>query len=119
MDNLIINRPNYVSESEMVAVFAVALIMKRRRRRVIKPRIWSRSWVLQRQIQGAYANLCRELEVGDMSAFTNFTRLSPVLFHHLEDLVRPLIQKTNTNYRDCISAGERLMITLRFLATGE
>ena len=66
MDNLIINRPNYVSESEMVAVFAVALIMKRRRRRVIKPRIWSRSWVLQRQKQGAYANLCRELEVGDI-----------------------------------------------------
>ena len=70
MDNLIINRPNYVSESEMVAVFAVALIMKRRRRRVIKPRIWSRSWVLQRQKQGAYGNLCRELEVGDMSAFS-------------------------------------------------
>ena len=66
MDNFIINRPNYVSESEMVAVFAVALIMKRRRWRVIKPRIWSRSWVLQRQKQGAYANLCRELEVGDI-----------------------------------------------------
>ncbi|CAL8235088.1 unnamed protein product [Boreogadus saida] len=40
----------------------------------------------QRQKQGAYANLCRELDIGDMSAFTNCTRLSPVLFHHLEDL---------------------------------
>ncbi|XP_033988010.1 putative nuclease HARBI1 [Trematomus bernacchii] len=40
-------------------------------------------------------------------------------FHMLKELITPLIQRQNTNYRDCISVGERLMVTLRFLATGE
>ncbi|KAK1900112.1 Protein ALP1-like [Dissostichus eleginoides] len=40
-------------------------------------------------------------------------------FHTLKELITPLIQRENTNYRDCISVGERLMVTLRFLATGE
>ncbi|XP_062389288.1 uncharacterized protein LOC134077601 [Sardina pilchardus] len=34
-------------------------------------------------------------------------------------MVTPLINRKNTNFRDCISPGERLMVTLRFLATGE
>uniref|UniRef100_A0A671KY09 DDE Tnp4 domain-containing protein n=1 Tax=Sinocyclocheilus anshuiensis TaxID=1608454 RepID=A0A671KY09_9TELE len=42
----------------------------------------------------------------------------PVQFHMLKELISPIIQRQNTNYRDCISVGERLMITLRFLATG-
>ncbi|XP_039641322.1 protein ALP1-like [Perca fluviatilis] len=37
----------------------------------------------------------------------------------LEELIRPIIQRRNTNFRDCISVGERLMVTLRFLSTGE
>ncbi|XP_033971401.1 uncharacterized protein LOC117470684 [Trematomus bernacchii] len=37
----------------------------------------------------------------------------------LEELITPIIQRENTNYRDCISVGTRLMVTLRFLATGE
>lgn len=32
--------------------------------------------------------------------------------------VAPLIQKANTTYRESISAEERLMVTLRYLATG-
>uniref|UniRef100_A0A671UPW4 DDE Tnp4 domain-containing protein n=1 Tax=Sparus aurata TaxID=8175 RepID=A0A671UPW4_SPAAU len=42
----------------------------------------------------------------------------PAQFQMLEELVRPIIQRKNTNYRDSISGGERLMVTLRFLATG-
>ncbi|KAF3835412.1 hypothetical protein F7725_027970, partial [Dissostichus mawsoni] len=37
----------------------------------------------------------------------------------MEELITPLIQRQNTNYRDYISVGERLMVTLQFLATGE
>uniref|UniRef100_A0A8C2IPC7 DDE Tnp4 domain-containing protein n=1 Tax=Cyprinus carpio TaxID=7962 RepID=A0A8C2IPC7_CYPCA len=40
-------------------------------------------------------------------------------FNTLKELNTPIIQRKNTNYRDCISVGEHLMITLRFLATGE
>ncbi|KAF7703757.1 hypothetical protein HF521_022764 [Silurus meridionalis] len=37
----------------------------------------------------------------------------------LKELLTPLIQRQNTNYRDSISVEERLVITLHFLATGE
>lgn len=80
---------------------------------------WVKSWILQQQAQGAFPNLCRELETNETSDFKNFARFFPVQFHVLEELVSPIIQRQNTNYRDCISVGKRLMITLRFLATGE
>lgn len=58
-----------------------------------------------------------ELETNETSDFKNFARLFPVQFHVLKEFVSPIIQRQNANYY-CISVGERLMITLRFLATG-
>ncbi|XP_051536726.1 uncharacterized protein LOC127430744 [Myxocyprinus asiaticus] len=80
---------------------------------------WVKSWTLQRQAQGAFPNLCRVLELTDTSDLKNFAWLFPVQFHMLKELISPIIQRQNRNYRDCISVGERLMITLRFLETGE
>ena len=45
--------------------------------------------------------------------------MSPERFDHLLRLVGPLITKKNTRFRDAIPAGERLAITLRFLASGD
>ena len=45
--------------------------------------------------------------------------MSPDRFDHLLGLVEPLITKQTTNFHQPISAGERLSLTLRFLATGE
>ena len=45
--------------------------------------------------------------------------MSPERFDHLLSLVSPLITKQNTNLRKAIPAGERLALTLRFLAAGE
>ncbi|KAI5101905.1 protein ALP1-like isoform X2 [Silurus meridionalis] len=53
------------------------------------------------------------------SDFKHFTLVFPVQFHMLKELLTPLIQRQNTNYRDSISVEERLVITLHFLATGE
>jgi len=74
---------------------------------------------MQREKQGAYPNLCKELNSEDAPAFANFARFAPPAFKHLLTMVTPLIARKNTNFRDCISPGERLMVTLRFLATGE
>ena len=49
----------------------------------------------------------------------NFARFAPQAFEELLTMVTPLIARKNTNFRDSISPGERLMVTLRFLATGE
>lgn len=40
------------------------------------------------------------------------------VFDHLVDLVTPMIKKNDTNFRDSISAGERLAVTLHYLSTG-
>ena len=45
--------------------------------------------------------------------------MSPERFDHLLGLVENSITKEDTNFRKAISAGERLAVTLRFLASGE
>ena len=45
--------------------------------------------------------------------------MSPERFECLLKMVGPAIQKNNTNFRESISAEERLVATLRFLATGD
>lgn len=92
---------------------------KNRARKIRRKRTkWVKAWILQKQAHGAFPNLCRELELDETSDFKNFARLFPTQFNTLKELISPIIQRRNTNYRDCISVGERLMITLRFLATG-
>uniref|UniRef100_A0A8C4EEK2 DDE Tnp4 domain-containing protein n=1 Tax=Dicentrarchus labrax TaxID=13489 RepID=A0A8C4EEK2_DICLA len=57
---------------------------------------WVKSWISQREAQGAFPNLCREMDEPD--DFKNVAWLFPAQFHMLEDLVRPNIQRCNTNY---------------------
>ena len=47
-----------------------------------------------------------------------YLRMSKERFDHLLSLVIEKITKKNTNMREAISAEERLVITLRYLATG-
>ena len=52
-------------------------------------------------------------------SFYRYLRMSPERFDALLGLVEPLISKQRTNFREPISAAERLSVTLRSLATGE
>ena len=45
--------------------------------------------------------------------------MSPDRFEHLLSLVAPLISKQTTRFRKPVSAEQRLVVTLRYLATGE
>ena len=45
--------------------------------------------------------------------------MSPERFEHLLSLVGPVIQKQDTHLRESISAEERLVVTLRFLSSGD
>ena len=63
--------------------------------------------------------LLRHLETNEPSDFKNYLRMENHLFHQLLNLVRPHIEKQNTVMRESISAEERLVATLRFLATGQ
>ncbi|XP_053663552.1 uncharacterized protein LOC128712690 [Anopheles marshallii] len=48
-----------------------------------------------------------------------FLRMTKEDFDYLLSLIGPKIQRLDTHMRESITAQERLMITLRFLATGE
>lgn len=83
-----------------------------------KERIWSRAWLLRRKRLGCYENLMRELALEDHNGYRQWIRMDTAAFEELLGLVRPLITKNDTNFREAIDAGERLAITLRYLAEG-
>ncbi len=96
----------------LLLLMSLRVILRMKRRRIKRKRLWVKPWLLQQGRRGAYLNLCRELQSQD------FARMVPNQFKHLLQMVTPIIQRQNTNFRDAISPGERLMITIRFLATG-
>ena len=61
----------------------------------------------------------KELEMIDTSSYRNFVRMDVATFEELLCKVAPLITHADTNMRQAITAGERLAVTLRFLATGK
>lgn len=69
--------------------------------------------------QGCFENLMRELALEDAEAYRSWIRMDTATFEELLGKVRPLITKQDTTFRQAIPAGERLAITLRYLATGE
>ncbi len=77
-----------------------------------------RPTVARRPQQGAFANLFREIRVqeGD-DYFSNYARMSRQSFEKLLSLVGHRLQR-RVSPRGCVSPEERLLVTLRYLATG-
>lgn len=53
-----------------------------------------------------------------VGTFRNYFRMDNTTFQELLEKVSPLIVKQDTNFRKAIPPEERLMVTLRYLATG-
>lgn len=81
--------------------------------------VWVRNWVTRRSEFGFYHQLLVELEMEEPHLCKKFLRMNINDFNHLLELVTPLISKEDTTMRKSISAGERLALTLRFLASGD
>lgn len=75
--------------------------------------------LMQREKSSAHATLVKSLQQNDERWFFDYMRMSPQKFQELLSMVESLISKQDTNWRRCISASERLSLTLRHLATGE
>ncbi|KAJ6649068.1 Protein ALP1-like, partial [Pseudolycoriella hygida] len=85
--------------------------LKRRKRR------WGVHPINQmRKELGHFENLVNEMLIHDHDKFFNFTRMSPNIFDVLLDLISPKITKFAPN---AIPSKFRLLLTLRFLATGD
>lgn len=111
------------SNSSIAAVLGAAyLLLEDDEKEEKRPRprsVWVHDWIKKRDTEGFYVKLLRELRSNQPQHYRNFVRMSGDDFDFLLNLVTPLIQKQETPMRKPISAGERLALTLRFLATGE
>ena len=81
--------------------------------------MWVRPWLLQREERGAYHNIMAELYATDIPGFTNLMRMTPEFFEMIKTRLEPRLARQATNYRAPISVGEKLALTIRYLATGE
>ena len=78
--------------------------------------MWVRQWLLQREERGAYHNIMAELYATDIPRFTNFMRMTPEFFEMIKTRLEPHLARQATNYRAPISVGEKLALTIRYLA---
>lgn len=101
----------------LAAQFVITNKEKRTKRR--RRSIWVHNWVQRRAEHGCYAQLLRELQDEVPHLYQNFLRMNIADFNNLLNMVSPLIKKEDTTMRISISPGERLAVTLRFLATGD
>ena len=81
--------------------------------------MWVRPWLLQREERGAYHNIMADLYATDIPGFTNYMRMAPEFFEMIKTRLEPHLARQATNYRAPISVGEKLALTIRYLATGE
>lgn len=91
-----------------LTVLSTCSVQKKKRKH------WCKKWLLLRKTL-SHANLLKELEPDD---YKNYLRIDESVFEDLLQTVTPLIEKKSILMRDTVSARERLIVTLRFLATG-
>ena len=82
-------------------------------------RFWVRKIFQERKKYGLYHILTDELRLFDKDYFFRFVRMTPQRFEHLLSLVGPHLQRTTMKMIEPISPAVRLLLTLRFLASGE
>ena len=104
-------------EAKLAAAVYVALALNKRRK--VKRKCWVKNWVRRRDRQGAYTQFIYELQLEDAQQFRNFTRMSAVKVQRLVNMLGPVIDKQGRAMRNAISVEERVIVTLRFLATGK
>ena len=69
--------------------------------------------------RGAYHSIMAELYATDIPGFTNYMRMTPESFEMIKTRLKPCVARQATNYTTAISVGEKLALTIRYMATGE
>ena len=96
--------------SEEEDVF-LCYVNKYRKRKRAKRRFWVHPYLKINNDKRLFIAAKQMTESDDK--FRSFYRMSKATFNELLQIVAPLIQKQNTNMRECVSPAERIMITLR------
>lgn len=103
------------------ALIVINIIKKRKQQKALQKRKhrWWIKELYRNRIQHGCEHLLLDMTFEGGDSFQNFTRMSTDDFELLLTMVTPLIEKRDTNFRCAISARERLVVTLRYLASGD
>lgn len=102
-----------LSKLQKVAIgVAISSTVTRKRRK--KRSLWAEEIYRQRK---TFTPL-KMIKVLSSKHFRTYLRMNEECFSQLLSMVRPLIEKQDTILREAVSAEERIIATLRFLASG-
>ena len=113
------------SQIENTILIAKAKLRQRERQRkkiVSTPKkrtIWVRKWLTRRPDLGQYARLMDELKKEDVKGFCNFLRMDYEIYQEILTCIEHRINPNKLMYRKPLTAGIKLAITLRYLASGD
>lgn len=105
------SKRNFVDMAILAAYILESSVEDNQDYKVRKRCVWRRNWLKLREKEGFCAK--------EPHIFQNVVRMSADQFDQLLELVEPHISKSDTKMRNRISASDRLVLTLRYLATGE
>lgn len=108
-----------ILQKKNAAAILMAIILKRRKDRKLRKRLWVRQWIQRRILENTAHKLIQDLRNEQTDEFIRYFRMTPEQFDILLEKVTPAIQKRDTNMRLAISAEIRLAITLRYLSSGD
>nr|XP_009860200.1 uncharacterized protein LOC104266219 [Ciona intestinalis] len=83
-----------------------------------KRSVWVDEMFKERDTKSEFILVDELLSRSDEEKFRQYARMTPDQFFYLLQQLTPVIQKQHTNFRKPISPKQRLILTLRFLATG-
>ena len=89
-----------------------------RQRPTRRHNMWVRSWLLQIEERGGPTTTLW-LYATDIPGFTNYMRMTPEFFEMIKTRLEQHLARQTTNSRAPINVGEKLALTIRYLATGE
>lgn len=114
----------WCDEDLQAAAAAIVIILQKPKKKRVR-KCWTRPSLLDRKSHGVI-HVLNSLKKDDIISecidngyVKKFCRMSSTDLERLLCKISPLIQKEDTNYRAAISSLERLLLTLRFLATGD
>ena len=115
--DLSLEQPRFAASCLLLAV----IIRRRRHRQFLPTRWWVRPFYQVRQQRGGFKEYL-EMRTIDTDLHFKYIRMSPVLFDRLLSLIQPFL-RTRRRYvsarRPHISNAQKLVLTLKFLASGQ
>lgn len=106
-------------KKKIAAKIMILYVLKRKQKKRKSKRKWVSDWLMRRESENVTKKLLFELQNNDSDLFNNYSRISPQQFDFILKNITVRTQKQSTNMRRPIDPNLQLIITLRFLATGE